>query len=302
MNSSETRSAQIQGPSQLYKRRIWEVGYFLIRKIPRRILDPAARFLASVYLFCKPDRANIVIQNLLPACASNHRDASRATRRLFGNFAVKLLDLWSYETGGNVDSLFERFTGIENLDEALASGRGVLIVTPHLGNWEFGAPLISKRGIPLMVVTLAEPDPGLTEIRSQSRERWGVQTVVIGDNPFAFVEVVRRLDQGGVVAILIDRPPPKSAVTVEFFGKKFMGSVAAAELARATGCVILPVFLPRLDRGYSANVLPAVSYDRAILRSVEERRKLTQRILDGFADPIRQYKEQWYHFVSIWPD
>ena len=76
---------------------------------------------------------------------------------------------------------------------------------------------------------------------------------------------------------------------------------ATAELARAAGCVLLPVYLPRTSRGYAAHILPAIAYDRAALRSREARHNLSQEIMRVFEPAIRQHLDQWYHFVSIWP-
>src|SRR4029077_19270240 len=134
--------------------------------------------------------------------------------------------------------------------------RGILLVTPHLGNWEFGGPLLTKRGVKLQVITLAEPGNGLTELRQASRARWGIETLVIGEDPFAFVEVIRRLEGGATVALLLDRPPPASAVRVKLFGRPFDASVAAAELARAVGCALVPVCLVRGVDGYRADLFP----------------------------------------------
>jgi lauroyl/myristoyl acyltransferase len=79
-----------------------------------------------------------------------------------------------------------------------------------------------------------------------------------------------------------------------------MASISAAELARASGCAILPVYLPRTSRGYAAHILPEISYDRRSLGSREARIVLTQKIMTAFEAPIRLYLNQWYHFVPIW--
>ena len=152
----------------------------------------------------------------------------------------------------------------------------------------------------LQVITLTEPGNGLTELRQASRARWDIETLVIGEDPFAFVEIIRRLEAGATVALLVDRPPAASQITVELFGRPFAASVAVAELARASGCVVLPVYLPHTGRGYAAHILPAIPYDRRALRSPEERRKLAQQIINIFAPAIREHLDQWYHFVPLW--
>ena len=94
-------------------------------------------------------------------------------------------------------------------------------MTPHLGNWEFGAPLLTRQGVTMQVVTLAEPDEALTQLRKASRERRNIETVVIGADPFGFVELIRRLEDGATVALLIDRPAAATATDVELFGRPF---------------------------------------------------------------------------------
>jgi len=161
--------------------------------------------------------------------------------------------------------------------------------------------LLTRRGIPLHVITLAEPGRGLTEMRQASRARRGIETLVIGQDAFAFVEVIKRLQNGATVALLVDRPPDATSIKVQLFGKPFPASIAAAELARASGCVLLPVYLPRTNGAYAAHVLPAIDYDRPSLRERSARQELTQRIITAFEPVIRQHLDQWYHFVPIWP-
>jgi KDO2-lipid IV(A) lauroyltransferase len=124
--------------------------------------------------------------------------------------------------------------------------------------------------------------------------------LVVGRDAFAFVEIIKRLQAGEVVAMLIDRPPPPTAVEVQLFGRPFRASVAAAELARAAGCALVPVYVLRDTDGYAAAVLPEISYDRSALGNRAARRELTQEILRAFEPIIRQHPDQWYHFVPLW--
>lgn len=246
-------------------------------------------------------RRRVVRDNLLPAVNYDRLAARIAGRELFQQFGLKLADLWRYESGLSIYNLFHDLTGWENYLQAQQRQRGILFVTIHLGNWEFGAPLLTQRGVRLQVITLAEPDQSLTELRQRARQRWGIETLALSNDPFAAVEIIRRLEANNAVAMLMDRPPASTAVTVRLFGQTFNASIAAAELARASGCAILPVYLPRTSRGYTAHILPEIGYERAVLRAPEERVKLTQRILNAFEPAIRLYLNQWYHFVPIWP-
>ena len=103
------------------------------------------------------------------------------------------------------------------------------------------------------------------------------------------------------MALLVDRPPPSSAATVQLFGRPFKATVAAAELARASGCAVVPVVLPKTGEGYIAQLLPEIPYDRAALGKREAREAFTAEIMRAFEPSIRQYPTQWYHFVPVWP-
>jgi predicted RND superfamily exporter protein/lauroyl/myristoyl acyltransferase len=288
-------------PSSLYRAELWRAGLWIVRLLPRRLCIVVGRGMAEIYRRANARRRETVIENLLPVLENNRPAAERTAKALFGEFAIKIVDLWRYEAGLPIQNSFGTATGWEHLARAQAEGRGVLLLTPHLGNWEFGGPWLTQKGIPLQVITLAEPGEKLTQLRSASRARWNIDTLVIGNDPFGAVEIVRRLGEGATVALLIDRPPGYSAVTVELFGRPFAASVAAAELARASGCVLLPVYLPRTGDTYAAHVLPPIAYDRAGLRDRGARLRLTQEIVRAFEPVIRQHPDQWYHFVPVWP-
>jgi lauroyl/myristoyl acyltransferase len=287
-------------PSSLYRSDVWRLGLGLIKLLPGPVTAWLARCFAGFYWLLASHRRAIVIQNLSPALQGNKAAARKTARALFCQFALKVTHLWRFEAGLDIEGLFGSATGWDHFEEARARNRGVLLLTPHLGNWEFGGPMMTRRGVSLQVLTLAEPGRGFTELRQASRARWQIETLVVGDNPLAFVEIIQRLEAGATVALLIDRPPPPSAVTVELFGRPFPASIAAAELARASGCVLLPVYIPLEKEGYSAHMLPAIPYERAALRDRAARQQLTQVIVRVFEPIIRQHLDQWYHFVPIW--
>jgi KDO2-lipid IV(A) lauroyltransferase len=288
-------------PSSLYRAEFWRIGVFLSRHMPHSLFGRLASHLAQVYWLSCPRRRRVVFENLLPALNGDRQAARITTREVFQQFALKLADLWRYEGGLSIYNLFRDLTGWEHFQAAQAQKRGVLLLTVHLGNWEFGAPLLTQRGIKLQVITLAEPQARLTEIRQSARARWGIETLALNNDPFASVEIIRRLEANNSVALLMDRPPSATAVEVNLFGRPFAASTSAAELARASGCVLLPVYLPRTSSGYVAHILPEIPYERAALRDPRARVELTQQIMSAFEPAIRLYLNQWYHFVPIWP-
>ncbi|HXJ56161.1 MAG TPA: lysophospholipid acyltransferase family protein [Verrucomicrobiae bacterium] len=295
------RAEKPPGPSTLYRAEFWRLGVQLARRMPHGLLSHLTRQAAKAYWLACASRRRVVFQNVLPALHGDQQAAAITTRELFQQFALKLTDLWRYESGLAIYDLFHNLTGWEHFQQAQAHGRGVLILTIHLGNWEFGAPLLTERGVKLQVITGPEPQAELTAVRQSARARWGIETLALGGDPFAAVQVIRRLEANNAVALLMDRPPAPTAVRVKLFGQPIDASISAAELARASGCALLPVYLPRAIRGYTAQILPEIPYERPALRDRQARLDLTQRILAAFEPAIRLYLNQWYHFVPIWP-
>lgn len=289
------------GPSLFYQARLWKLGLAVARALPLPACLAIGAIAGGVYGMFHRSRRAIVIANLRPLLDNDPVATERAARRLFRNFGGKLADLMRFEAGVPAKSRFVGFHHWERFEAAHRRGKGVLLLTPHLGNWEIGGPLLVERGVNLLVVTQAEPGEDLTELRRAARQRWGVETLVIGRDPFAFIDIIRRLQEGATVAMLVDRPPVPSRVEVEFAGRPFFASLAPAELARASGCALIGVHVVAQAGGYAADVLPEFTYDRRELGEREARRALTGRIMRAFEPIIRAHADQWYHFVPIWP-
>jgi predicted RND superfamily exporter protein/lauroyl/myristoyl acyltransferase len=288
-------------PSSFYQLGLWRLGLAVVSILPAGLVKACCVATAGLYFRLQRSRREVVVQNLLPVVSGNRSLAEEMSRRLYRNFALKLADLWQVENGVPVHDWVTQPGEQEVIRRAWARGRGVLFITLHLGNWEHGGLLLADMGIKLTVLSRAEPEDGLTELRTASRARWGIGTLIVGRDQFALVEVIKRLQDGAALAISIDRPPERNSVLVELFGQPFGASVAAAELARASGCALIGVTIVRQRGGYAVRVLPEFAYERRALGSQEARRELTGQILRAFEPEIRDHLDQWYHFVPIWP-
>jgi len=288
-------------PSAFYRAGLWRFGLAVVRILPVGLVKGFSVIVAEFYFLFRRQRREVVVQNFLPAFAGDRAAAEKAAHRLHRKFALKLVDLWRVEGGVPVQNWLTNSGELEIIRTAQQRGCGILFITLHLGNWEHGGLLLNQLGIPLTVLTQAEPDDGLTDLRIALRRRCGVETLIIGQDSFAFVEVIKRLQAGAALAISLDRPPAKGGVPVELFGRPFEAPVAAAELARASGCVLIGVTIVRRRAGYAVKVLPEFAYDRKALGDREVRRELTRQILRAFEPQIRQDIDQWYQFVPIWP-
>jgi lauroyl/myristoyl acyltransferase len=193
-------------PSAFYQAQLWCAALFLARLLPKSFAHWLGRTITLIYAMLRPSRRSVVEQNLLPLCDGRIKAARRIARRLFANFGGKLVQLWRREAGMIAEQDLTQWSGWDTLAAAQATGRGVLLVTPHLGDWELGGYMLARRGIRLLVLTQAEPGAGLTELRQRARAQSGIETLVVGHDAFAFVDVIKHLQSGAVVALLVDRP------------------------------------------------------------------------------------------------
>ena len=284
-----------------YRGGLWRLGLWAARIFPAVFLKTVAAGLADLYWLFQRRRCEVVAQNFLPVFAGDQVAAENAARAAHRNFAAKLVDLWRVESGEIVRNWLTNPGELEIIHAARRRGHGTLFITLHLGNWEHGGLLLTQLGIRLTILTQAEPDDGLTDLRKAARSRYGVDTLIIGEDSFAFVEVIKKLHAGADLAVSLDRPPDRGGVAVDFFGQPFEASLAAAELARASGCALIGVTIVRRPDGYAVKVLPEFTYDRKALGNREARRELTQQILRAFEPEIRKDIDQWYQFTPIWP-
>jgi len=284
-----------------YRAGMWRFGTMAARILPAGLVKAFAMLLADLYWFAQRPRCEVVVRNFLPLLGGDRVAAEKAARAAHRNFAAKLVDLWRIEGGEQGHEWLTNPGELEIIHAARRRGRGTLFITLHLGNWEHGGGLLNQLGIRLAILTQAEPDDGLTDLRKAARARYGVDTLIIGDDGFAFVEVIKQLQAGADLAVSLDRPPDRGGVPVEFFGQPFEASLAAAELARASGCALIGVTIVRRPAGYAVKVLPEFAYDRQALGKREARRELTQQILRAFEPEIREDIDQWYQFTPIWP-
>ena len=247
-------------PQNFYSAPVWRLGLMVVRILPGAVLEQLCLLGTELYYCLQPPAAGGRRSELLPVLSYDRTAAKKAAHRLFRHFAVKVKDLLRYEGGIGVKVWLTEDSDWTIYETARQRGRGVLLLTPHLGNWEIGGPLLVQRGIKLITITQAEPGQGFTELRRQSRAHWGIETIVVGGDGFAFVEIIKRLQDGATVALLVDRPPSIKSASVTLFGRPFQASLAASELARATGCALVGVTIVRTNRGYEARLLAEYPY------------------------------------------
>jgi Kdo2-lipid IVA lauroyltransferase/acyltransferase len=248
------------------------------------------------YRLCK-DRREALRRNL-NALTQNQKQREELSRRCFHNFLRMLHDFCDCAESGidRLNALMVERRGFEFLESARRNGKGTLLITGHLGAWELGGMVLASDGFPVNVVTLAEPTNELNEWRVKYRQRFGIKTVTVGTDKFAFVEIIQALRRNELVAMLVDRPYLNSGIEVQFFGRPTLFSAAAARVWQHTQASVIPAFVLQLEPGqYGCYAYPPIGMSADC--TLEQN---SQRVADVFQAIIREFPEQWFNFVPIW--
>src|ERR1017187_3650371 len=140
-------ASRITHPSSFYRASLWRLGLAIVRVLPAWLVKGFCVAVAESHYLLGRQRREVVVQNLLPALSGNRSEAEKAARRLYRNFACKLVDLWRVEGGVPVRDWLTDPAGIEIIRAARQRGHGILFITLHLGNWEHGGLLLANVGI-----------------------------------------------------------------------------------------------------------------------------------------------------------
>jgi KDO2-lipid IV(A) lauroyltransferase len=230
-------------------------------------------------------------------------------RKTFQNYGQYLLDYMVMHRlrPSNKDRWVEEEEGANYMMEALHGGKGVICITPHLGNWEIGGLLFSFKGGRLNVITLDERDVDTRSFREEMRSRRGIKNLYINpkdDSPMAILDAVKALRRNEIVAMLGDRIESQKTMVFDFFDRKTVFPIGVAILSMATGAPVLPVFVVmEKNRKYRGIIEPPIYFNPS---SREDReailREGMERLIKKFEEYIEKYPDQWYNFYSYWKE
>jgi KDO2-lipid IV(A) lauroyltransferase len=227
-------------------------------------------------------------------------EAARLTRRLFFEYGRATIDTWRLRS----EAFTPRITTLEEdarvLIEARRGGRGFLLVTGHVGNWEMGAVTLRTHGLTAAVVGQPELDPSVQEMRLKQRARLGVESIDIGSSMATAFKVRAAIDAGRAVALLVDRAYPEDRVFVPFFGRPTPFLRSPALLARFCRCPILPGFFLRSRDGSYFNVWGDPLCADSSLPPDEDALRIMARVAGDLEAVIRRHPTQWFNFYRFW--
>jgi lauroyl/myristoyl acyltransferase len=272
--------------------------YLSVRCLPVRLCRSLGKAVAMViYAFSHRDREGFAF-NLSIALNRPVDDplVKRTIRRIFANYGQYMVDFFVMPQlpPHKTARFFAHLKGEDVLQRALAKGRGAILLSGHVGNWEFGGTMMRLAHYPLTVVALAHNAPTTNALVNKLRHSKGIQVIEVDGSPFSGIEILQHLRSNGIVAMIGDKEFFGHGLPVDFLGVQVHFPVGPVVLAMKSGAALIPAFVLKQPDGRYFGVLEepiplTLEGDRHSV--IKENLGRTARIMETY---IRRYPDQWY--------
>lgn len=276
----------------------YHVIYYTVRLIPVGLYHLLGRVVALiVYAFSKKDRRGLA-GNLSLALGRPSDDpvVRKTVRQVFVNYGRYMVDffLLPQTPSHKLKRFFADIKGEQVLKDALAKGKGAVLLSAHVGNWEAGGSMMRMLDYPLAVVVMKHNTNATNDLVNRLRQSNGIRVIEVDRSPFSVIEVLRHLHNNGVVAMGGDRDYFNTGREVSFLGNKIKLPIGPVLLAMNSGAALIPAFVIKQPDGKYFGILEdpiplACGPDRN--QAIQKNLELTARTFEKY---IRRYPDQWY--------
>jgi Kdo2-lipid IVA lauroyltransferase/acyltransferase len=221
----------------------------LSRLLPRGALLAVGRGLGTLVWRRGLYRREVVCENLRHALGGTHDESARDAvgEAFFRHLATNLMEflLLRRASPERVREWVE-IAGLEHYRDALADGRGALLVTGHFGNWELLGPRLAGEGLDVTFLAKPQSNARAERLLSQTRAQAGMRVIPTGG---AFRELQARLARGETIGMVVDQDAGPSGCFVPLLGRPASFHRGMARLSLQTGAPVVSGFIFRLPDG-----------------------------------------------------
>lgn len=283
---------------------LWRAAAALAQRLPIGLLYPVAMRMADVAYLAWGTKRRITKENFSHVLGRPVSDpeVDRMARRSFRNFAKYLIEIMRFPRlhAGELERMVA-VEGMHHLRDALDRGRGLIFVSIHLGNFEFGGARIADE-IPLNIVADTLANQRLMDLLIQNRAH---KNINIHSPTGAARKVLQALRRNEMVGLMMDLGPRALAfdnVRADFFGTATAFPAVAANLARVSGAPIVVAAVAREpDNTFRGFAGPPIFVERT-REAAQETKRVTEAIARQLEAFVRRWPEQWYIFRPMWID
>lgn len=272
---------------------------YLACRTPRKLLLAAGWVLGNLYYLLIPKMRRRAVEQMMPALQIDERTAKKLVRASFINMAHNVLDILAMPmlNEQNLSDYIE-IDHLERMEEALAEGRGVVVLTGHIGCWEWLSAAFTLNGMP--VSAIAKPQPNIQYTRVLDDLRATIHVEIFSRGTSELLAAARALKSGRILGFLADQDGGPGGAFIDFFGRPAATPLGPAVFSRKFKSPVLPAFILRQPGGKHKVVIGEImrcpktgDTDRDLYEFTVQMTAIVERI-------IRENPTQWIWFQRRW--
>ena len=270
---------------------------YLVCGLSQRGLRKIGRILGRLVFSVLRIRRRVAVGNIQRALGLSAAESLYLARRVYENLGIGALEFMRVGkmTPQHAQAIMGQ-PGLSKLRQQLErSGRGLLVLSAHLGNWDMLACAAARCGLPVNVVTRQIKTGWVNRFWMNRRRECGVNLLPAQGSA---VKTVRALRDQEVVALVLDQHEP-GGIPTPFFGRPAATGAALARLAMATGAPVVPAFLLRTDEGFQLQVGEALELSHTGHRNMDIKTN-TQLFTHQIEAQVRLNPDQWLWLHRRW--
>ncbi len=270
-----------------------------IRCLPYGMVLFLGRILGNLYyILIKKERDRAVAQ-MMPALGISEEEAKVTVKESFVNLARNVLDIL-YMPNLNEENLKEyiEIDHLERMESALAEGHGVVVLTGHIGTWEWLSAAFTLNGMPVTAIAKTQPNEQYTRVLDDLRATIHVEIFSRGTSEL--LAAGRALKKGKILGFLADQDAGPGGAFIEFLGKTASTPMGPAVFARKFHSPVLPAFILRKPDGRHKVVIGEVLRYEDTGDSDKDLLDFTVRMTKILEKIVRENPTQWIWFQKRW--
>lgn len=250
------------------------------------------------YRFIKKQRQRAIGQ-MMAGLAISEEEAKKLVKASFINMATNVFEIF-YMPRLNENN-FRAYIDIEHLErltDALAEGHGVVVLTGHIGTWEWLSAAFTLSGLPVTAIAKPQPNEQYTRVLNDLRATIHVEIFSRGTSEL--LAAARALKQGKILGFLADQDAGPGGAFIDFLGRLASTPMGPAVFSRKFNAPVIPAFILRQEDGrHRVIVGEALRYedhgdtDRDLYDFTVRMTRILERV-------VRENPTQWLWFQKRW--
>ena len=220
----------------------------LVRLLPYDVLLFLGRILGNLYYLLIKKQRRRAIEQMMPALNVDESEAKKLVRASFVNLARNMLDIL-YMPNLNEQNLnqYVEIDHLERMREALAEGHGVVVLTGHVGTWEWLSAAFTLNGMPVTAIAKQQPNAEYSRVLDDLRATIHVEIFTRGTSEL--LAAGRALKKGKILGFLADQDGGPGGAFIDFLGKTASTPMGPAVFSKRFNAPVLPAFIQRSAQG-----------------------------------------------------